>query len=88
MAAAYANDYFVANRWLLILAGLWRPDINNQLIQKLYKIYAVAIFLYVNVYFTTTEFVSLLYTYGSVYDLLKNISFAITHLLGASKVSR
>ncbi|KAJ8978674.1 hypothetical protein NQ317_019110 [Molorchus minor] len=86
MSPEYAEDFFVVNRWIIRCAGLWSPETKNGTIQNMYKIYAILIVAFVNVFFTATEFVSLYYTYGNEYDLIKNISFALTHLMGAIKV--
>ncbi|CAG9857621.1 unnamed protein product [Phyllotreta striolata] len=86
MPDSYPEDFFVVNRWILKFAGMWRPDTDNVIIQALYTTYVIGIFLFVNIFFTSTEFLSLLYTYGNEYDLIKNISFALTHLMGAVKV--
>lgn len=86
MVERYAQDFFEVNRWILRFAGLWRPETGNKLVQKFYTAYAIAIFLFVNLYFTATEFLSLIFTVENEYDLIKNLSFALTHLMGAVKV--
>lgn len=86
MADKYVTDFFVVNRWILRFAGIWRPDTQNDILQALYTLYVIGIFVFVNLFFTFTEFLSLLYTYGNEYDLIKNVSFALTHLMGAVKV--
>jgi hypothetical protein len=83
----YIEDVFVVNRWILRCAGLWFPDSKSKLIQIPYKIYAVVVFLFVNVYFTSTEFLSLFYTYKNLYDFIKNVNFFLTHFMGAVKVT-
>ncbi|KAJ8934676.1 hypothetical protein NQ318_015145 [Aromia moschata] len=85
MSKPYARDFFVANRWILRCAGLWPPEIQNRAIQIAYKAYSIAIFLFVNCFFTASEFVSLYYTYNSRYHLIKNVGFGLTHLMGAVK---
>lgn len=87
MSDSYESDFFVVNRWILKLGALWKPEISNLILIYLYEVYAIGTFLFVNIFFTTTEFISLLETYDNEYDLIKNISFALTHLLGAFKVS-
>ncbi|XP_050315801.1 odorant receptor 4-like [Anthonomus grandis grandis] len=82
----YVTDFFSVNRWMLRCAGLWRPNTSNQTIQKLYTIYAITVFLFVNVWFTFTEFISLFYTYKNQYELIKNVNFFLTHFMGAVKV--
>lgn len=86
MSAHYVSDFFIINQWVLKLGALWGPD-NDNILKKLYNLYAIGTTLFVNLFFTTTEFVSFADTYGNEYDLIKNISFALTHLLGAMKVS-
>ncbi|XP_057661739.1 odorant receptor 94b-like [Diorhabda carinulata] len=86
MKDPYAHDFFVANRWLLKIAGLWRPENENNIIQFLYTVYVTIIFLYVNMFFMLTEFVSIFYVYGNQFDLIKNISWALTHFMGTVKV--
>nr|UQK85193.1 odorant receptor 3 [Hylobius abietis] len=82
----YARDFFVVNRWMLMCAGLWRPETKNKYIQFFYTVYAVTVFVFVNLWFTFTEFVSLFYTYKDKYELIKNVNFFLTHLMGALKV--
>lgn len=82
----YASDFFLVNRWMLRCAGLWRPEVKNKYVQLSYTIYAVTVFLFVNLWFTSTEFVSLFYTYRDEYEFIKNINFFLTHLMGALKV--
>ncbi|XP_072386240.1 odorant receptor 33a-like isoform X2 [Diabrotica undecimpunctata] len=65
---------------------MWRPESQNDVIQSLYTLYVIGIFLFVNLFFTFTEFLSILYVYNNEYDLIKNISFALTHFMGAVKV--
>lgn len=83
----YSNsiDFFVYNRIFLKCAGLWAPENQTTILSYLYKSYATFIFLFVNVYFTFTEFVSLMQTYRNLHDVIKNINFALTHLMGAIK---
>lgn len=85
MNEPYAEDFFVVNRWLLRCAGLWSPNSRHKIVLVSYKIYSIGIFL-VNIFFTATEFASFCYTYRNEYDLLKNISIALTHLMGAIKI--
>lgn len=87
MKKSRRSGFFFVNQWILKIGALWKPDTENVILQTLYTVYAVGTFLFVNVFFTTTEFASLLYTYNNEYDFIKNISFALTHLLGAFKVS-
>lgn len=79
------KDYFAYNRWILKCAGLWAPDSCSLKIKILYSLYAVFVFLFVNLYFTTTEFISLFDTYKNPYNMIKNINFALTHMMGAAK---
>lgn len=80
------RDYFLYNRLILRFAGLWQPDHYATPLQKiLYNTYATFTFLFVNVFFTTTEFISLYETRHDLYALIKNINFALTHLMGAVK---
>lgn len=79
------KDYFVCNRVILRFAGLWQPEKATSLQNHLYKIYAIFIFLFVNLFFTTTEFISIYETRRNLYALIKNINFALTHLMGAVK---
>lgn len=79
------DDFFIVNRWILKCAGLWLPENQNFYIQSLYKLYTISVFIFVNVYFTSTEFVSLFYTFNHLHDFIKNIGFALTHLMGAIK---
>lgn len=81
------SDFFAVNQKILKLGALWRPTLKNFILNYLYTVYAIGTFLFVNVFFTSTEFISLVNTFGNEYDLIKNISFALTHLLGAFKVS-
>lgn len=81
-----AQDFFFLNRWIMRFAGLWLPDSQNPNVQTAYKIYAIFVFVFVNLYFTATEFVSLFYTYKDLSEFIKNINFALTHLMGAVKV--
>ncbi|RZC42074.1 odorant receptor 71a, partial [Asbolus verrucosus] len=83
----YVKDVFVVNRWILRLAGLWKPDNSSKYVQIAFRIYAVVVFLFVNIYFTTTEFLSLFYTYKNLYDFIKNVNFFLTHFMGAAKVT-
>lgn len=80
----YPENYFHYNRIILRCAGLWAPD-DCSLVKHLYKIYAVFVFLFVNLYFTSTEFVSLFQTYKEPHELIKNVNFALTHFMGAIK---
>nr|WJJ63303.1 odorant receptor 3 [Pachyrhinus yasumatsui] len=83
---SYATDFFFVNRWMLRCAGLWRPESKNERVQFLYKIYAIIVFIFVNLWFTSTEFVSLFYTYKNESEFIKNINFFLTHFMGAVKV--
>nr|QXE93230.1 odorant receptor 4 [Eucryptorrhynchus brandti] len=83
----YSSDFFIINRWMLRVAGLWKPETRNKYVQLCYQIYAVTVFLFVNVWFTFTEFMSLFYTYKNKYELIKNVNFFLTHLMGAVKVT-
>ncbi|CAG9768024.1 unnamed protein product [Ceutorhynchus assimilis] len=83
---SYATDFFVVNRWMLRCAGLWRPQSKSKQLQFCYTIYAITVFLFVNIWFTFTEFVSLFYTYKNEYELIKNVNFFLTHFMGALKV--
>lgn len=85
--AEYIKDVFVVNRWILRFAGLWVPDNRAKSIQFLYKCYAIFVFLFVNLYFTATEFLSLFYTYKHLFSFIKNINFFLTHFMGAVKVT-
>lgn len=85
VVAAFCRDYFFCNRIILRFAGLWRPDKVGNFQKFLYQCYAIFVFLFVNLFFTTTEFVSLLETRRDLHDLIKNINFALTHLMGAVK---
>ncbi|CAG9819146.1 unnamed protein product [Phaedon cochleariae] len=86
MSDTYAEDFFVINRWILKCAGMWRPETKNENIRILYTAYVTGIFLFVNIFFTGTEFLSLISTFGHEYDFIKNVSFLLTHLMGAVKV--
>lgn len=79
------TDYFFFNRVILRCAGLWQPENPSYTRRLLYRAYAIFVFLFVNLYFTTTEFVSLLETWKDLNDLIKNVNFALTHLMGAVK---
>uniref|UniRef100_A0AAR5Q4H0 Odorant receptor n=1 Tax=Dendroctonus ponderosae TaxID=77166 RepID=A0AAR5Q4H0_DENPD len=82
----YATDFFSVNRWILKCAGLWPPSTPNRVVRRLYQLYTIGVFLFVNLWFTGTEFVSLFYTYKSQYELIKNVNFFLTHFMGAVKV--
>ncbi|XP_030767442.1 uncharacterized protein LOC115891179 [Sitophilus oryzae] len=82
----YAKDFFKINRWMLKCAGLWKPDTTNKTIQLLYRVYVIVVFLFVNLWFTSTEFGSLFSTYKDEYPLIKNVNFFLTHFMGAVKV--
>ena len=84
---AYTKDVFIVNRWILRCAGLWKPSSPSKFIQIPYKIYAIIVFLFVNLYFTSTEFFSLFYTYKNLDDFIKNVNFFLTHFMGAVKVT-
>ncbi|EFA10800.2 odorant receptor 94a [Tribolium castaneum] len=86
MSDEYVKDVFIANRWMLRCAGLWTPSTRSKLVQIPYKIYAIVVFLFVNVYFTSTEFLSLFYTHKNLYNFIKNVNFFLTHFMGAVKV--
>lgn len=79
------KDYFSYNRYILKCAGLWAPENCSYTSKILYRLYAIFVFLFVNLYFTSTEFVSLFDTYKRPYDLIKNVNFALTHAMGAVK---
>lgn len=81
----YAKNYFVFNRWMLKYAGLWAPTKPHVIIYYLYKCYQIVVFLFVNLYFTATEFLCIMETKHNVDFLIKNINFALTHLMGAFK---
>lgn len=83
--SGYPKDYFSFNRFMLRYAGLWAPENSKPLVKILYFSYATLVFVFVNVYFTGTEFVSLIQTYREPHDMIKNINFALTHLMGAIK---
>lgn len=83
--SASSEDCFFCNRIILRFAGLWQPEKMTRLQKFLYRTYAVFVFLFVNLFFTTTEFISLWETRKNFYDLIKNINFALTHLMGAVK---
>lgn len=87
MSDEYIQDVFIVNRWILRLAGLWRPSNPSKIIQNLYVTYAVFVYLFVNLFFTGTEFLSLFYTYKNLYKFIKNINFFLTHFMGAVKVT-
>ncbi|XP_060529460.1 odorant receptor 4-like [Cylas formicarius] len=82
----YAEDFFYVNRWILRLAGLWCPENKNPYAQFAYNAYAIVVFLFPNLWFTSTEFVSLFYTYKREDAFIKNINFFLTHFMGAVKV--
>lgn len=82
----YATDFFSVNQWMLRRAGLWRPSTKNQYYQFCYTLYAISVFIFVNSWFTSTEFISLFYTYKDKYALIKNVNFFLTHFMGAIKV--
>lgn len=82
----YGKDHFILNRWILRGAGLWAPETKSKIISIGFKCYAVIVFLFVNLFFTSTEFISIKDTYKDLNMLIKNLSFALTHLLGAIKV--
>ncbi|KAF2904685.1 hypothetical protein ILUMI_01491 [Ignelater luminosus] len=82
----YEKDHFILNRWILRGAGLWAPETKSKIIKIGFNCYAVIVFLFVNLFFTPTEFVSIKDTYKNLNALIKNLSFALTHLLGAIKV--
>lgn len=79
------EDYFFCNRIILRCAGLWEPESVSRLQRLAYRAYAIFVFVFVNIVFTATEFVSLLETRRDLHDLIKNINFALTHLMGAVK---
>lgn len=81
------TDFFILNRCILKIGGLWKPDSKNMALSLLYRAYALGTIFFVNIFFTSTEFISLMHTYNDEYNLIKNINFALTHLLGAFKVS-
>ncbi|KAL1501294.1 hypothetical protein ABEB36_006641 [Hypothenemus hampei] len=81
-----ALSFFNVNRWMLRCAGLWRPEIKNQYWQRLYTIYGIVVFLFVNLWFTATEFISIFYTMKNQFEFIKNINFFLTHFMGAIKV--
>lgn len=82
---ATKRDYFPCNRVILRFAGLWQPENLTNFQKFLFRYYATFTFLFVNLFFTATEFVSLLETRRNLNDLIKNINFALTHLMGAVK---
>lgn len=83
--ASYPDDFFFFNRFILRYAGLWSPETTRPLFRFLYASYAVLVLVFVNVWFTATEFVSIFSTYRDLHDLIKNVNFALTHLMGAVK---
>lgn len=82
----YATDFFSVNQWMLRRSGLWRPSNKNKSLQFCYTLYAIFVFIFVNLWFTSTEFISLFYTYKDKYALIKNVNFFLTHFMGAIKV--
>ncbi|CAH0559576.1 unnamed protein product [Brassicogethes aeneus] len=80
------SDFFFFNRWILKIAGLWLPENKTWYVQLIYKIYALTIFISMYCFFVMTEFISLLYTYSDLNDLIKNLSFCLTDLLATGKV--
>lgn len=81
----YAKNHFGLNRWILTYAGLWVPDTKSKIAIFFFRVYAAIVFLFVNVWFTSTEFISIKDTKHDWELLIKNINFALTHMMGAFK---
>lgn len=81
----YVQNYFIFNRWMLMCAGLWTPNFKSNISKRIYNIYSVFVFIFVNIWFTSTEFICIKDTYTNLDFLIKNINFGLTHFMGALK---
>lgn len=61
------------------------PDTKSKIAIFFFRVYAAIVFLFVNVWFTSTEFISIKDTKHDWELLIKNINFALTHMMGAFK---